>query len=87
MTGKTQSDEDFVKFMTSLTSEQLGNLVAEYVNESVHSSWDGHPLRDVFAYRALFRDIMTYHVQATVGHEDHFDKPGFGGVTHFTKVG
>lgn len=75
---------EFVKFMEQLPANRLGNLIAEYVNESAHSGWEGYdPVSDMPSIAAMLQDIMTYYQQ--VNDPSHFDKPGFGGVTYFTK--
>lgn len=85
MVKSSYSDGEFAKFMTTITAEQLGNLIGEYINEAVHNSWDGHPSRDVTAYRHLFSDIMTYHKEVVKDKPKHFDQSGFGGVEYFNK--
>lgn len=55
------SMHDFQVFVSSLTNEQLGSLIREYIEESNHNSWDGHPDASMSHYLELFKDIKTYH--------------------------
>jgi len=83
MTTKTKTINEFLQMCQGMPANQLGNLIAEYVNESGHSGWEGYSHTDMTGVVAFLRDIITYKTNAPEG---QFDKPGFGGTTHFTKV-
>lgn len=80
---RSVADEAFIRFMQELPANQLGNLLAEYVNESVHSSWEGYKSSDLTGIRRFFIDVMRYH--SNIDEPKHFDEPGFGGINYFTK--
>lgn len=80
---RSVTDESFIRFMEEVPANQLGNLLAEYVNESVHSSWEGFSSSDLTGIRRFLVDVMRYY--SAVEDTDHFNLPGFGGVTYFTK--
>lgn len=50
----------FARFTQMATDAELAALVREYMADSSHNNWDGHPARDLTAYRALFRDMMGF---------------------------
>lgn len=49
-------------WLESMTDEQLGKLVKEYVAEADHSSWEGFSSHDQTGIRRLFFDMMIYQV-------------------------
>jgi hypothetical protein len=44
------------------SNEDLGALLREYVTESVHNDWDGHPEDFREAYYELFADMIRYKI-------------------------
>lgn len=51
----------FEQFLKDKSRNELAGLLIEYVMESNHQSWDGHPVRDQQAYAHLFEDMMLTH--------------------------
>lgn len=54
----------FETFAKELPDRELGQLVRDYVVDSNHNGWDGHPRADQRAYSKLFRDMMTFYEKA-----------------------
>lgn len=73
-------------FASTLTANELGNLLAEYVAESNHSSWEGYDqVSDLPSIAALFKDLQTYYYAAIKDRPDQFKTPGWSGSHFFTK--
>lgn len=47
-------------FLRGQTDEQLGNLLREYLEESVHGGFSGFENRDVTGIRRFLSDMVTY---------------------------
>lgn len=59
---------DFERYTATLTNEQLGRLVREYVQESQHQGWDGFSPPDLQGAAELLSDVKRF------GESDGFDK-------------
>lgn len=73
----------FEEFLRHVPAKRIGNLLAEYVAESNHSSWDGFSPRDLTGIRNFLDDMRRYYQNDD--EPARFDNPGFGGVFYFTK--
>lgn len=78
-TNKWDSFKKFEQFLKDKTRNQISGLLIEYVMESNHQSWDGHPVRDQTAYAHLFEDMMTMW-NATEDASNHYGADMSDGV-------
>lgn len=48
------------KYFASLSDEQLGKLMKEYISETNWNSWDGFRKREIRGALTVLRDVMIY---------------------------
>ena len=51
---------EFEQYMDSLTNEQLGRLIREYIQESQHNGWDGFESHHLVGVAELLSDIKLF---------------------------
>lgn len=61
MTASQKEWEAIRAFLKNTSPAALGDVFAEYVNESLHGSWDGFTHRDVTGIRRMLTDLIIYH--------------------------
>jgi hypothetical protein len=52
--------QPFRSMLDSISNEQLGDLIREYVSESDHGGWDGFSFGDMLGIAALLSDVALY---------------------------
>jgi len=57
--NKNDVFSEFEHFLQGKSRNALAGLLIDYIIESNHQSWDGHPARDQTAYAHLFEDMMA----------------------------
>ena len=54
------TDAEIEKALNNVDSKVLGDVLKEYVAETIHNGWDGHSRRDCTGARNLLRDLVIY---------------------------
>jgi len=72
----------FILMCREMPANQIGNLVAEYVNEAEHADWEGFHKDYIPGINALLADIVSYR---NAQDANSFNHPGFGGIHYYTK--
>lgn len=77
---------NFVRLCMNNSANDIGNLIAEYVNESEHSGWEGYSSRDLTGIRRFLLDVMRYHDVTVKDDPNQYKEAGFSGAWYFTKT-
>ena len=60
MDTKPLNDREILAALEAIPSDKLGDLLKEYVRETLHNNWDGHAPRSVNGSRNLLRDLILF---------------------------
>jgi hypothetical protein len=52
---------EFESYVRNMTRKELGGLIAQYIAEANHESWDAWSRTELFGIRMFLLDVMTFH--------------------------
>lgn len=54
------SDDKITSTLLDTSDQELGRVIRDYLQDSIHNGWDGHPTTDRVAYYELFKDMIRH---------------------------